>query len=118
MVQIFVEKKKNLCFNFLYVIFFWESNLYMNKSIWKLRGKWSNFVGNNLVGFRVVFLPDCPLTLSLLKYRGCKGIFEPKKIKIPNRRSPLTQFLWYIIIIYVHTKFVKEEPSQNSVTNY
>ena len=81
MVQIFVgKKKKNLCFNFLYVIFFfWESNLYVNKSIWKLRGKWSNFVGNILVGFRVVFLPDCSLILSLLKYRGVRAFLNPKK---------------------------------------
>ena len=30
----------------------------------------SYFLGNILVGIRVIFLPDCPLILSLLKYRG------------------------------------------------
>ena len=42
----------------------------MYKVIWKLIGNLSYFLGNVLVGVRVVFLPDCPLILSLLKYRG------------------------------------------------
>ena len=46
----------------------------MNKSIWKITGEWSYFLGNVLVEVRVVFLPDCPLVLSLLKHRGV-GVF-------------------------------------------
>ena len=42
----------------------------MNKTIWKLTGKLSYFLGNVLVGVRVAFLPDCLLVLSLLKHRG------------------------------------------------
>ena len=41
----------------------------MDKSIWKSTGEWPYFLGNVLVEVRVVFLPDCPLILSLLKYR-------------------------------------------------
>ena len=56
----------------------------MDKVIWKLigelkkklTGEWSYFLGNVLVGVRVVFLLDCSLVLSLLK--GCRGIFEQK----------------------------------------
>ena len=39
----------------------------MDKVIWKLPEKLSYFLGNILVGVRVAFLPDCPLSLSLLK---------------------------------------------------
>ena len=35
---------------------------------------------------RVIFLPDCPLVLSLLKYRGV-GTFLKKKMRIPNKGS-------------------------------
>ena len=41
----------------------------MDKSIWKSTGEWPYFLGNFLVEVRVVFLPDCPLILSLLKHR-------------------------------------------------
>ena len=41
----------------------------MDKIIWKSTGEWSYFLGNVLVEVRVVFLPDCPLILSLLKHR-------------------------------------------------
>ena len=41
----------------------------MDKSIWTLTGEWPYFLGNILVEVRVVFLPDCPLILSLLKHR-------------------------------------------------
>ena len=37
--------------------------------VWKSTGEWSYFLGNVLVKVRVVFLPDCPLILSLLKHR-------------------------------------------------
>ena len=46
----------------------------MDKSIWKSTGEWPYFLGNVLVEVRVVevrvvFLPDCPLILPLLKHR-------------------------------------------------
>ena len=52
----------------------------MDNAIWKLIGEFSKkkkiitgelsyFLGNVLVGVRVVFLPNCPLVLSLLKHR-------------------------------------------------
>ena len=37
---------------------------------------------------RVVFLPDCPLILSLHKYRGV-GVFSNYKMRNPNRKNPL-----------------------------
>ena len=37
---------------------------------------------------RVEFLPDCPLILSLHRYRGV-GVFSNKKMRNPNRESPL-----------------------------
>ena len=55
----------------------------MDKVIWKLIGEfkikkligeWPYFLGSVLVGVRVVFLPDCLLILSLLKYKGV-GVF-------------------------------------------
>ena len=46
----------------------------MDKSIWKLIGEWPYFLGNVLVEVRVVFLPNCPLILSLLKH-GDVGAF-------------------------------------------
>ena len=42
----------------------------MDKAIWKLIGNLSYFLGNVFVGVRVVFLPNCPLILSLLKHKG------------------------------------------------
>ena len=58
----------------------------MDKVIWKLigelkkklTGEWSYFLGNVLVGVRVVFLLDCLLVLFLLKYKGV-GAFLNKK---------------------------------------
>ena len=41
----------------------------MDKSILKSTGEWPYFLGNVLVEIWVVFLPDCPLILSLLKHR-------------------------------------------------
>ena len=51
----------------------------MDKIIWKSTEKWPYFLGNVLVGVRVVFLPDCPLILSLLKLWNV-GLFLNKKI--------------------------------------
>ena len=38
---------------------------------------------------RVVFLPNCPLVLSLLKHRGIGAFLNKKKMRIPNRENPL-----------------------------
>ena len=46
------------------------------------------FLGNVLVGVRVVFLPDCPLVLSVLKHRGV-GAFLNKKNEDPKWEKPL-----------------------------
>ena len=51
-----------------------DSNLEVDKTIWKITGEWSYFLGNVLVGVRVVFLPECLLVLSLLTHRGV-GVF-------------------------------------------
>ena len=40
------------------------------------------------MGVRVAFLPEYPLVLFLLKHRGV-GVFLNKKMRNPNRRSPL-----------------------------
>ena len=58
----------------------------MDKVIWKLigelkkklTGKWSYFLGNVLVGVRVIFLPDCYLVLFLLKHRGIEAFLNKK----------------------------------------
>ena len=62
----------------------------MDKAIWKLRGKWPYFVGNDLVRVRIVFLPKWLLILLLLKPR-VYGYFEKKKKKKsgPNKGNPL-----------------------------
>ena len=58
----------------------------MDKTIWKLIGNLSYFLGNVLVGVRVTFLPNCPLILSLLKHRGV-GYFWTKKWGIQTGES-------------------------------
>ena len=60
----------------------------MDKVIWKLIGVRPYFLGNILVGVKVIFLPNCPLVLSLHKHKGV-GVFLNKKIKNPNRRNSL-----------------------------
>ena len=60
----------------------------MDKVIWKSTEEWPYFLGNVLVGVRVVFLPDCPLILSLLKYKSI-GAFLNQKMRNPNRENPL-----------------------------
>ena len=37
---------------------------------------------------RIVFLPDCPLVLSLFKHRDIDAFFT-KQMRILDRRSPL-----------------------------
>ena len=43
------------------------------------------------MGVKVVFLPNCPLVLFLLKHRSVGAFFslKKKKMMIPNRGSPL-----------------------------
>ena len=55
----------------------------MNKTIWKSTREWPCFLGNVLVGVRAVFLPDCLLVLSLLKYWGV-GAFLNQKNEDPK----------------------------------
>ena len=62
------------------------------------------------MGVKIVFLPDCPLILSLLKHKGVRA-FLNKKMKNPNRGSPLNSsidklhLLSYFLIIFL-IKFV------------
>ena len=60
----------------------------MDKVIWKLTKYLSYFLGNVLVGVRIAFLPDCPLVLSLLKYKGV-GAFLNQKNEESKQGKPL-----------------------------
>ena len=40
------------------------------------------------MGVKIIFLPDCPLVLSLLKHRDI-GTFLNIKMRNPNRENPL-----------------------------
>ena len=51
----------------------------MDKAIWNSTKEWSYFLGNILVGVRVIFLLDCLLVLSLLKHRGVEAFLNKKK---------------------------------------
>ena len=54
---------------------FYIYNFYFDNLVYKWINQFENqqesdyFLGNVLVEVRVVFLPDCPLILSLLKHR-------------------------------------------------
>ena len=54
--------------------FFLRMNLIYKWTILKFIKEYSYFLGNILVGVRVVFLSNCPLILSLLKHKGI-GVF-------------------------------------------
>ena len=97
----------------------------MYKAIWKLTGEWLYFLGNVLVGVKVVFLLYCPLVLSLLKHRSV-WVFLNKKNRIPNRGSPLNSSIdnqsllaeyckkWSLFVIWVLFKlFVKMRRETN-----
>ena len=60
----------------------------MDKVIWKLIGKRPYFLGNILVGVKVIFLPNCPLVLSLHKHRGV-GVFFNQKNKESKQKKLL-----------------------------
>ena len=72
----------------------------MDKVIWKLTREWPYFLGNVLVGVRVVFLPSCPVVLSLLKYRGIRA-FLNKKNEEPKQEKPLNSSIDKIIILVI-----------------
>ena len=63
------------------------------------------FLGNVLVGIKIVFLLDCPLVLPLLKHRGVT-----KKIRIPSKEIPLNNSIdkikssanWIVLEILTH----------------
>ena len=63
----------------------------MDKVIWKSTGEWPYFLGNVLVGVRVVFLSDCHLVLSLFKHRGVEAFKKEKRKKRedPKQEKPL-----------------------------
>ena len=64
----------------------------INRRIFKkkkiITGELPYFLGNVLVGVRIVFLPNCPLVLSLLKHRGI-WVFLNQKMRISNKENPL-----------------------------
>ena len=60
----------------------------MDKEIRKSTEKLPYFLDNVLVEVKVVFLPDCLLVLSLLKYRDV-WTFLNQKNKDPNQGNPL-----------------------------
>ena len=60
----------------------------MDKTISKLTGELSYFLGNILVEVKVAFLLNCPLVLSLLKYKGVRTFFELNNEE-SKQRKPL-----------------------------
>ena len=50
----------------------------MNKEVWKSTREWPYFLGNVLLEVKVVFLPDCPLILSILKHRDVEAFLNQK----------------------------------------
>ena len=60
----------------------------MTEVIWKLIGEWSYFLGNILIGVKVVSLLDCPFVLSLLKHRSV-GVFLNQKNEDPKYEKSL-----------------------------
>ena len=58
------------------------------------------------MGVRVVFLSDCLLILSLLKYKSVETFLNKKKIRILNRGSPLNIRVCVYIYIYIYCFWV------------
>ena len=58
---------------------------------------WSYFLGNVLVGVKVIFLPNYPLVLSIFKHRDVRAFLSKKKMKNSNRRSPLNNSVYIYI---------------------
>ena len=58
------------------------------KKIIIITGEWPYFLDNVLVGVRVVFLPDYPLVLSLLKHKGVRA-FLNKENEESKQGKPL-----------------------------
>ena len=77
-----LQPKKNLCNYFLYIIFCFKNLTY--KWIKQFENQQEGdpiFLSNVLAEVRVVFLPDCPLVLSLLKHMGVETFLNKKKKK-------------------------------------
>ena len=76
---LFYSNKKKKVFLFYIYNFYFENLIYKwIKAFWKLTEEWPYFLGNVLVRVKVVFLPDFPLILSLLKHRGVETFFNKK----------------------------------------
>ena len=58
----------------------------MDKAIWKSTEEWLYFLDNILVGVRVVFLPNCTLVLSLLKYRSVEVFLNLKNENLRKKK--------------------------------
>ena len=59
----------------------------MDKAIRKSTGEWPYFLGNVLVGVRIVFLPDYPLVLFLLKHRSIGAFLNQKNEELKQEKS-------------------------------
>ena len=69
---------ENLIYKLIKQFFFFFWVIKDDKTIWKSTREQSYFLDNVLVGVKVVFLPDCPLVLSLLKHKGVGAFFNKK----------------------------------------
>ena len=62
-----------------------------------LTAEWPYFLGNILVGDKVIFLPDCHLVFSLLKHRGVGAFLNKKKKKDKSKLGkPLNSIIYTI----------------------
>ena len=70
------------------------------------------------MGVRVVFLLDHPLVSFLLKYKGV-GAFLNKKMRNPNRESPLNNSIDKNVRAFLNKKKMRnpnrESPLNNSI---
>ena len=78
----------------------------MDKTILNSTKKWPYFLGNILVRVRVVYLPHCPLALSLLKDKGVEAFFNPKN-EDPQHEKPLNSSVCVCIYIYIRIIYKK-----------
>ena len=66
------------------------------------------FLGNILVGVKVVFLLDCPLVLSLLRHRGVGAFLNQK-----NEESKQEKYRWNSTV-----RFLKFTPKKDNYKKF
>ena len=105
-----LQPKKKKVFLFYIYNFHFENLIYKwIKKLENLQQSGPIFFCNVLVEIRVVFLQDCPFILSLFKHMD-ERVFLNKKMRIPNRGSPLKSSIYHFLIfvsfsshIFFHT---------------